>query len=130
MRSRSYLFLLFLFVLGVSLIPVTIAWAAAPTSSSAVPGWAVGVGGTLVVLLFGVIAFLVKRWMDGRERFERAVLSGLTGVNNNISDLRSIQGVLVERVDSLPCRKAGPKNGTPSSPLRCILKEMDYETDH
>lgn len=130
MRTRFYLFLLALLILGLLLLAASIAWAAGPAPSPAqpIPGWAVGFGGGVLALLIGVSAYLIRHWMDGREKFGNALLSEVAKLSSSIADLHTGQAVIVERVNSLPCRS--PRNGVPPAPAGlCTIRDKDVVGD-
>jgi len=124
MHTRFYLALALLVAIALSLLCASYALAApAPTP----PSWAWACAGGCIALLVAVVGWWVRRWVERREVREDLLISRLERLDHRLDTLGMQVAILIERVDTLPCRKT-PKNGGPPS-LRCILKDVDYETD-
>ena len=130
MRTRFYLFLFALLILGLSLLVASIVSGASstPTPTAPIPGWVHGITVTLIAILLGMVGWWVSRWISRREIKEDLVLSKISALHLIASETRGDLAVLSERVDSLPCRREGRGNGINGIPPTAICSMNDRDT--
>lgn len=127
MRLRFILICCVLAIIGTFLLYASYALAAAPSPVAPVPGWMWGGVGGVVLGLLGVCGWWVRRWIERREKWEDMILLEVRALGSSIHQMRGFQGVIIERIDSLPCREdRGRGNGIPSPPSTlCSLRDKD-----